>query len=536
MSFDFLRNVTERVISQWKRYELNKKFIEMARELLVAKEKNLQDQKKIAELEDENRRLKGEKARPKFTGKKRKVPKRDTSDLDHNDGDTDDCPNSKKVIKVDKEVEVDVDKSKLPKDARYIGSVERIVQNLKVHRENTKFIFKRYYSPSEKKTYTGEIEEYQGSSFGNDLRAFIDYMYFKLRVPHEKIISFLSEFEIDISAGQLSRLLTNRNAEFEEELSGARDASIKKDKSNHLDETGHRLNNQPLYTFCFSNRYVTFLSTYESKTKREALAALFGGNEVYCFNKVAYRILKEENKNKKFVSYMRSLVGDGIYSRETFDKLIKKFNISAEQETKVRSYAIYGAYRVGLLGPPIKYLVTDDAPNLTVWKRHQLCWVHEIRKYKLLELFGHTSILDEVLKELRLFYRKLRSFRKNPSKEMKLQLEDEFKKICTQDTGLISVNEQLARTLKNKKKLLYALSNPLVEIHNNLVERDIREKVIKRKISLFNRSMAGVKSWDLMLSLASTCRKNGISFFKYLVDRYNCAGSIPYLGQVIQRS
>lgn len=535
MSFDFLRNVTERVIRQWKRYELNEKFIEMARELLVAKEKNLQDQKKIAELEDENRRLKGEKERPKFEGKK-KIPNRDTSDLDHDDDDQDDSPRSKKKLKVDKEVEVDVDKSILPKDARYIGSVERIVQNLKVERENTKFIFKRYYSPSENKTYIGEVEDYQGSSFGNDLRAFIDYMYFKLRVPHEKIISFLSEFEIEISAGQLSRLLTNRSTEFEDEMSGARHASVKKAKSNHLDETGHKLNNQPLYTFCFSNRYVTFLSTYEDKTKREALASLFGGNELYCFSKRAFKLLDKENDNRKFVLKCRSLIGNGVYSRKTFDELIKTYNFSPEQATKVRLYAIYGAYREGLLGPPIKHLVTDDAPNLTIWRRHQLCWVHEIRKYKLLEVFGLTTILDDVLKQLRLFYRRLRAFRKNPSVEVKILLEKEFTTICNQDTGLRSVNEQLARTLKNKKKLLYILSNPLVEIHNNLVESDIREKVIKRKISLFNRSMAGVKSWDLMLSLASTCRKNGISFFKYLVDRYNSAGSIPYLGQIILSS
>ena len=45
-------------------------------------------------------------------------------------------------------------------------------------------------------------------------------------------------------------------------------------------------------------------------------------------------------------------------------------------------------------------------------------------------------------------------------------------------------------------------------------QQPIREKVIKQKISLFNQSWEGVRAWDLMLSLAGTCKKNGVSFFQ----------------------
>lgn len=177
--------------------------------------------------------------------------------------------------------------------------------------------------------------------------------------------------------------------------------------------------------------------------------------------------------------------------------------------------------------------MTDDAKNLVFWKRHQLCWVHEIRKYKLLDLYGHSEIVDEVISKWFKFYRLLKSYKRGPSRKNKGILWKIFNKLCKEDTGLSKVNEQLERTFNNRKKLLYVLNQPEVEIHNNLVERDIREKVIKRKISLFNRSMSGVKSWDLMLSLASTCRKNNISFYKYLIDRYNEKGEINYLGQII---
>jgi hypothetical protein len=57
--------------------------------------------------------------------------------------------------------------------------------------------------------------------------------------------------------------------------------------------------------------------------------------------------------------------------------------------------------------------------------------------------------------------------------------------------------------------------------------------VIKRKISLQNRSIQGGQAWDLMLSLASTCRKLDLSFWRYLEDRISGRESIPYLGKLV---
>lgn len=66
-----------------------------------------------------------------------------------------------------------------------------------------------------------------------------------------------------------------------------------------------------------------------------------------------------------------------------------------------------------------------------------------------------------------------------------------------------------------------------------MIEIDLRERVIKRNISLQNRSLEGVKAWDLMLSLVSTCRKIQLSFWRYLEDRISKREAIPYLGKVL---
>lgn len=87
-----------------------------------------------------------------------------------------------------------------------------------------------------------------------------------------------------------------------------------------------------------------------------------------------------------------------------------------------------------------------------------------------------------------------------------MKISSEFDRITSLDTGVKLLNDQLKRTRAKKDKLLLFLKYPQLPLHNNLCENDLRERVIKRKISLQNRSLKGVKSWDLMLSLASTCK------------------------------
>lgn len=184
----------------------------------------------------------------------------------------------------------------------------------------------------------------------------------------------------------------------------------------------------------------------------------------------------------------------------------------------------------------IRFLVTDDAPNLKGFiKNHQLCWIHEIRKYKLSEIFKRIEFraLERLLKRWRKFYHLMNQFRRHPTDDKRKKIREEFNKIVTTKTLVKPLDEQLARTLKNKEKLLLFLKYPKLPIENNLIERDLRERVIKRNISMQNRSIAGREAWDLMLSLSSTCRKIGLSFWDYLQDRMHKRERIHYLGKLI---
>ena len=103
-------------------------------------------------------------------------------------------------------------------------------------------------------------------------------------------------------------------------------------------------------------------------------------------------------------------------------------------------------------------------------------------------------------------------------------------------TRFQTLNLALARLANNKIELLRVLDRPNLPLHNNLSEQDIREYVIKRKISGSTRSDAGRQCRDTFASLKKTCRKQGINFWSYLMDRLTLKNNIPYLPNLVRET
>ena len=102
-------------------------------------------------------------------------------------------------------------------------------------------------------------------------------------------------------------------------------------------------------------------------------------------------------------------------------------------------------------------------------------------------------------------------------------------------TGWPELNEALRKIHGKKSELLLVLEHPAIPLHNNLSENDIRQYVKKRKISAGTRSDAGRRCRDTFLSLKTTCRKLGVTFWRYLRDRIRRLNEIPSLADLIRR-
>lgn len=533
MSFDDLVFLAKGLVKGWNKEKLEEKLKTTALDALDNRVKVAELEEKNRTLEDEIRRLKGEKPKPE-------IKPTNTDDLNPPPKKKHKKKSKKADLEIDQKVELDVNKEDLPSDARYVDQRTIVIQDMIIKRNNIEFTIKRYWSDELGKFIEGKIpDEFKGSEFGPALRSFIIYQYYKNRVPQLKIIYMLLDWGIEISKGTVCNIINNCDEAFSEDLKSARDAAIKKCSQVHIDETGAKFKGIRAYTFGVSNKFFTSFTTGFEKNRWFSVGALLGGTQGFLINRDSVSFIAKKLKKPKITNYFSKLEGDKVYSRVELEKLFDDSifgSINKKQLDIVRTACAVGALRSRAIGSPVKFIISDDAPNFVdLVENHQLCWVHEIRKYKLCEVFKRieSATLEKLVEQWRSFYKLMKRFKNNQTRELRMKVRSEFDRICDIKTLVKPLDEQLARTKANKKELLLFLKYPQLPLHNNMAEIDIRERVIKRKISMQNRSLEGMKAWDLMLSLASTCRKIKLSFWSYLEDRISMRESVPYLGKII---
>ena len=533
MAIDELWRMTTGWVKGWKKGKLKEKLQETAKIAYDEKIKNIELTETLGQLQDEIKRLKGEKTKPNIK------PANTNKDLNPSPKKKHKKREKKKDLEIDETIVVDVNKEDLPSDAKSIGERDIVIQEIIIKRRNIKFVIKRYYSKELGKTFEGKVpDEYRGRSFGPQLISFVLYQYYKCRVPHDKIITILKDFGVDMSAGTLCMILNDLKSDFKDDLSSVRDAAIKKDSKVHIDDTGARINGINAYTFGVSNNYFTQFTTVFEKNRWASVGALLNGVQSFLVDQIALNFVAKKLKRAKVTVALRVLRGRS-FKRSEFEeklKLLMNFDVSKKELDVVRTACAMSALKKQEHGPPIRFLVSDDGTNFKdLIKNHQLCWVHEIRKYKKMSIYHklQQDALDEIVKQWQGLYKKMKNFKLGPTEKGRKLIRSEFDHIVLLKTSFAEIDEQLKRTAALKSKLLLFLRYPQLPLHNNLSENDIRERVIKRKISLQNRSLQGVRTWDLMLSLASTCRKLDLSFWRYIEDRISGRESIPYLGKVL---
>ena len=181
-------------------------------------------------------------------------------------------------------------------------------------------------------------------------------------------------------------------------------------------------------------------------------------------------------------------------------------------------------------------ILSDDAGQFNILLlAHALCWIHAERIIN--KLVGFNDDQREALKAVRSqiwdLYQKLKQYKETPTDTLRIEIDSDFERIFTQKTCFETLNQALARLYKNKSELLCVLDHPSTPLHNNGCETDVREAVTKRKVSGGTQSDLGRRARDTFLSLKRSCRKLGVSFWRYLNDRNSAARNIPVLSQLI---
>jgi len=483
-------------------------------------------QEQIQQLRDEVARLKGEKPRPKIkpstlekperAAKKGKRPKtrhkrRKTRDLTIHET-------------------VCVPPTELPADSRFKGYEDFTVQDIRIELHNTRFRLERWETPSGERLVGKLPTELSGRHFGPTLTTYILYQYHHAHVTQPLLLEQLREWGVDVSAGQLSMIITEGKDDFHAEKEDLLRVGLQQSGYIHVDDTGARHQGKNGYCTHIGNELFTYFASTDSKSRINFLELLRAGRDEYTLNDEALAYMEAQKLPKSPLGSLAVCARKRSVGIQEWLATLDGLGITTPRHVRI---ATEGA----LLGTVIEHgvnpdlaIISDDAGQFNVLL-HALCWIHSERVF--VKLVGINDAQREALAGVRTaiweLYTDLKAYKANPDAQKKVELEARFDELCATKTCFVSLNLALKRMRLNKAELLLVLARPDIPLHNNPSENDIREYVKKRKISGSTRSDEGRRCRDTFTSLKKTCRKNGISFWEYLLDRIRGTDRIPAL-------
>lgn len=368
------------------------------------------------------------------------------------------------------------------------------------------------------------------------------YQYHHQRVTQPLILQQLREWHIDISSGQINRLINDDKDQYHDEKKELLSAGLAQASYLHVDDTGARHDGNNGYCTHIGNDQFAYFESTDSKSRVNFLQILGGMNEDYIINSAAIDYMKEQSLPVAALTNLTQYLPSSDQA-EPCQQFADSAAWSAHLDeigianTKHRRIATEAALIGSLIHhgiPKELMIISDDAGQFNVF-RHALCWWHAERVFQRILPLNELNAKAQqwVIDQIWLLYQDLKTYQLHSTQQTREAIEVHFDEICATKTTFQTLNQALKRLAKNKPELLLVLDEPEIPLNNNLSERDIREYVIKRKISGSTRSEAGRKCRDTFASLKKTCKKQGISFWDYLMDRITHANGIPRLADLI---
>jgi Transposase IS66 family len=494
----------------------------------------------IQSLRDEISRLKGEQGKPKIKANKPTTAL--SSEKERRESKPRHKESKQAQIRIDRVEVVKVDHQELPKDAKFKGYEEAVVQDIEIRLENIKFRKEKYYSPSHRQTYQADLPPGYKGQFGPRVRAWVLTLYYEGGMSEPKILEFLQTVGMRISAGQLSDMLIKDQEAFHAESAQVLRAGLISSPWQHLDSTATRVNGRNEHCHVLCNLLYTAYCTRPSKDRITMLRVLLGGADpVFRCNELALDLLKKLGLAQKWCKKLTDLLPkEQDWEENQLDQWLDRNlpQLGPLQRKLVKDALAIAAYRTQTLWPVVELLVCDDASQFNwLTAALALCWIHEFRHYKKLIpcIPIHCQILDTFNESFWQLYRSLLAYRHNPSQQNAEARRSEFEQLFGQTTGYELLDKRLALTLAKKEALLLVLSHPEILLHNNPAELGARQRVRKRDVSLQARTEDGIRAWDTFQTLVATAKKLGVNIYQYFYDRIAQTNRSPSLVDIIEQ-
>ena len=491
-------------------------------------------QEEIQRLRDEIAKLKGQKPRPTIQPSRLEQPAPDASAKATQEGKR---PGSKKrsknaELKIDEEVLVLVPDA--PDGSTFLCCEPYIVQELEIGTKVTRYWRQRVKTPDGRTILAPLPADVIAGHFGPELISYCLHQYHHNHVTQPLLLEQLHEFGVDISSGQLNRMLTEGKEIFHKEkdeilLAGLQSCYVQ------VDDTGARHQGKNGYCLHIGNDLFAYFETCDSKSRLNFLEVLRRPHSDYVINDVAVAYWKRQELSAGVIAKL----GEGpkhFADASAWHAYLHELGITGKRHTLIASEgALLGSLIAHGVSPEL--VVLSDGARQFVILLHAACWIHKERALARMIPYSepHRAAIEDIRKQIWELYQNLKAYREKPDAAQVPILEARFDTLVDQKTDFPSINAVLKDMREAKADMLRVLQRPKVPLHNNTSESHLRDYVKKRKISGSTRSEAGRRCRDTFASLKKTCRCLGVRFWDYLIDRVRGPDKIPRLADLIRQ-
>jgi len=489
----------------------------------------------VLKLRDEIALLKGQKPRPTITPSRLEAPspKPPPPEGQKRPGSQ---KRSKKAVFLTPKQEVLPFPSR-PAGARSDGYEEYFVQDLVIHGTATLYLRERIVTADGQYLLAPLPDTVPpGSHFGSNLIAHLIYQHRDCNVTQPLLYEQMVDLGIDISTGQIDRILTQNKDAFHQEKEEVRQAGLEVSSYLGVDDTGARHDGHNGYCTAIGNDLFAYFQSTDSKSRLNFLQVLRGNASGYTVSEVALSYFQQQKLAQDTIKQLdaepRQFADEAAWKAR-----LQELGITSERHIRI---ATEGALLGQLIAQGLSAnlaILSDGAPQFNILV-HALCWVHAERPLARMIPFNdkHRTAIEQVREQIWQLYQDLKAYRAQPDAATKAALETRFDTLVGQPTDFpASIGGVLKEMREHKAELLRVLQRPDVPLHNNGMESDIRGYVKVRKISGGTRSEAGRRCRDTFATLRKTCRKLGVSFWAYLRDRVRGLGEVPRLADLIRK-
>ena len=490
-------------------------------------------QDRIQQLEDEILRLKGLKTRPIIAPSPLETPPRPPRDPGQKRPGSAKRPKTSQLIITD---EVVVPLVERPPGSIFKGFEDFVVQDLVIRPRVIRYRRERWQTP-EGQNLVAELPAgvRPESHFGPTLISFIIHQYHHQHVTQPLLWEQLDQLGIDISTGQLSRILTEEKDAFPDEKTELLLAGLEVSTYVQVDDTGARHQGHNGFCTHIGNELFAYFESTDSKSRQNFLEVLRGPHTDYAINDEAVAYWQRQKLAQAVIA--RLTTGASWFAdKAAWQAYLAVRDVTDERHVRIATEgALLGSLIAHGVSPELAVL-SDGAGQFDVFV-HALCWLHQERPLERLVPHNekHRQAIERIRQRIWDLYTGLKAYRQVPQAAAREALEKQFDELVAERTGYPSIDGVLKGMAADRAKLLRVLQRPEVPLHNNLSEGHIRDYAKKRKISGSTRSDLGRRARDTFASLKKTCRRLGVNFWEYLQDRVRGLGKIPRLADLIRQ-